>query len=214
MTKQAIGPATDPEVLRPGQSGAPATPDGSPYVHIVDAAGHRHHQAAAAGQRDGAGQHLGAQDLLLRHGGTGAATNAETGANAYAQAYLAVRGHAAYVQLADADPRPAAQILKTQASLTGKSPAEQQAINTQFALLQSELSQLIIQQDTLVPGTIVNKALAPTSPVSPNRTLVLASGVHARPAARPVPGLVGRSARPSDLRHRRDRRAAGAAGAG
>jgi capsular polysaccharide biosynthesis protein len=180
VTKQAVGPATDPQVLKPGQNGAPATPDGAPYVHIVDTSGI---DIAKLPQQVGVTVPANTSVLKISFsatGGTGAAQNAEIGANAYAQAYLAVRGHAAYQQLANQIRVQQQQIKQTTTELTaakaaGDNPSVQ-VLNTQLAVLQSELSQLIIQQDTLVPGTIVNKALVPASPVSPNRTLIVASG--------------------------------------
>jgi uncharacterized protein involved in exopolysaccharide biosynthesis/Mrp family chromosome partitioning ATPase len=177
VTKQAVGPATSPDVLKPGERGAPAMPDGSPYVHVVDAPGI---DVTKLPQQVTVSVPANTSVLKIAFaatGGTGAAKNAETGANAYAQAYLAVRGHAAYMQLSQQIAQQRDQIKQTTLDLANAgSGAEAQAINTQLALLQGQLSQLIIAQNTIVPGTILNAAIEPKSPVSPNRTLIIASG--------------------------------------
>jgi uncharacterized protein involved in exopolysaccharide biosynthesis/Mrp family chromosome partitioning ATPase len=177
VTTQAIGPSNNPNVLKPGQSGAPQTPGGGPYVHIVDSPGIDVTKLPQPVTVTVPPNTSVLKIAFTATGGSGAANNAEIGANAYAQAYLAVRGHAAYVQLSQQIAQQQAQIAQAEKDLNAtNNAAEQQSLNSQLALLQGQLSQLIIAQNTIVPGTILNAAIAPKSPVSPNRILIVASG--------------------------------------
>jgi len=175
VTRQAGG---GPLTLVPGEKGAPEYPlpnQGYPNLQGIGIALDSPQIPQSVSVTVPA--NTGLLKIAFSASGSDAAKHAAQGANAYAWAYLAVRGNIAWLTIQQNIAATQTQVDALTAQLAkATSVSEARAISSQRNLLSDQLNQLKVLQQTVVPGTVANTAIPPKVPTSPNRTLVLASG--------------------------------------
>jgi capsular polysaccharide biosynthesis protein len=175
VTRQAAG---GPSALKPGEKGAPPYPlPNQPYPNLQGIGIPLDSPQLPQSVSVTVPANTQLLKIAFSASGSNGAAHAAQGANAYAWAYLAVRGNIAWQTIEQ-------NILATQKTIDrltvqlGKaaSVSDARAITAQRNVLSDELNQLTVLEQTVVPGTLANAAIEPKLPTSPNRILILASG--------------------------------------